>query len=214
MFLRGDMKLALLAFYSVLIMTIPGYANTVVNINKENVSFDKWEDGTNLRISKPDELKSINVAKINEKYSQSNADIELNVYSLTPKRGAENGGIEYEYVWKKKPASNKFSIAVNLDGLIAYYQPALTQEEINEGIFRPENVIGSYAVYHATKKNHRGSDTNYKAGKAFHIYRPKAVDSNGNWTWCEFNNDLQQTGTLITTCPQSFLDTAKYPVKI
>jgi len=89
-----------------------------------------------------------------------------------------------------------------------YYQPELTPEEIAEGAQRPENVVGSYAVYHASKANNQ-----YKAGKAFHIYRPKIIDADGVEIWGELNVDTQ-TGKLTVTIPQDFLDKAKYPILV
>jgi len=73
---------------------------------------------------------------------------------------------------------------------------------------RPVNVIGSYAVYHATKKGHEIGQTNYMAGKAFHIYRPQITDANGWKMW----EDLHiKNGILTITIPQEFLDKAVYP---
>ena len=75
---------------------------------------------------------------------------------------------------------------------------------------RPVNVIGSYAVYHATKKGHVIGQTNYMAGKAFHIYRPQMGDSNGWKVW----GDLHiENGILTVEIPQDFLDKAVYPIK-
>jgi hypothetical protein len=90
-------------------------------------------------------------------------------------------------------------------------QPELTPEEIAEGTDRPENVVGSYAVYHKTKRDHVIGQTNYATGKAFHIYRPKVWDADGNEIWAELS---YADGTLSVTVPQSFLDSAVYPVRV
>jgi hypothetical protein len=71
---------------------------------------------------------------------------------------------------------------------------------------RPLDVDGSIAVYHKTKKNN-----NYKTGKALHILRPKAVDKNGKWTWCDIQVVEKK---YIRVIPQDFLDIAAYPVVI
>ena len=75
---------------------------------------------------------------------------------------------------------------------------------------RPINVEGSYAVYHKTKKNYILGQTNYMSGKFGHIYQIKFIDADSNWIWGELdiNNDNYRV-----TCSQSFLDTAKYPIK-
>lgn len=49
----------------------------------------------------------------------------------------------------------------------------------------------------------------YKTGKAFHIYRPKAIDANGVEQWCSL--DIKD-GILTVIIPQNFLNKALYPV--
>ena len=82
--------------------------------------------------------------------------------------------------------------------------------------YRPENVIGSYVVYHSTKMDYILGETNYKTGKAFHIYRPFVTDSEDNKIWCDLNIDDSDsndtTGLLTITIPQDFLDNAVYPI--
>ncbi len=76
---------------------------------------------------------------------------------------------------------------------------------------RPENVVGSYAVYSKTKKNHEIGKENYRAGKVAHIYRPKIIDANGNWVW----GDMKMQGNqLVVTVPQDFLDNGAYPITV
>ncbi len=120
-----------------------------------------------------------------------------------------------------------FSIdgAQNLD---FFYQPPLDQDEKapdtdhctatqcfnsqgNVTASRPANVVGSYAVYSKTDANNVNG-TNYGAGKVMHIFRPQAVDASGNTAWCEMHYD--GSDTLTVTCPQTFLDSATYPVSV
>jgi hypothetical protein len=176
-------------------------------IDKTGIRFKKWDkDDAYFKIESKltSDLKK---AQGKKEFTQEDADIKLKVYDI-PK------GVEYEYILKKKPLVNQFVLDLEFTDLVFFYQPPLTQAEIDEGAIRPENVIGSYAVYHATKKHYEIGETNYKAGKAFHIYRPKAIDDNGIEQWCEYNTDVQETAQLVITCPQSWLDTAKYPVII
>lgn len=144
-----------------------------------------------------------------------------------------DGGLEFEIVLKVKPSKNTFSFPLQAQNLKFYYQPPLTQEfnpadcvELSEthallknGVEanRPESVVGSYAVYHATRTNlHRTAEDaeKYKAGKAFHVYRPKLTDADGKTAWASFNDDVGKTGVLTITLPQDFLDSAKYPVVV
>jgi len=118
----------------------------------------------------------------------------------------ENSGLEFEVVLNKKPATNVISLPFTSKGLVFYYQGPLTAEEISQGAIRPEEVVGSYAVYHVSKK-----DNEYGTGKAFHIYRPKLIDKNGKWIWAEL--DIDPTAKLLKiTVDQNWLNKAAYPV--
>jgi len=143
----------------------------------------------------------------------------------------DEGG--YKFVWylKNKPDKNKFNFTIQSKGLDFFYQPPLTaeitQEQKDKGytatetdIFdengapishRPENVVGSYAVYHSTKggmNDINGKD--YKTGQAFMIYRPHIIDANGVETWGILHIE---NGIYSVEIPQEFLDKAVYPIK-
>jgi hypothetical protein len=125
-------------------------------------------------------------------------------------RGEEAVKIDIEL--SQKPATNTFLFALEgWEDLEFYYQPELTPEQIERGAVRAENIVGSYAVYHATKRDHQVGQTNYQNGKMFHIYRPKIVDASGAWVWGELSYDA---GTLSVTVPEAFLETATYPVRV
>jgi hypothetical protein len=91
-----------------------------------------------------------------------------------------------------------------------FYQPELTQEEKDNGNFRPDNVIGSYAVYASEQKINYGGGKEYKCGKIGHIYRPKIIDSAGTEVWGELHIE---GGILSVAIPQEFLDKAVYPIR-
>lgn len=175
-------------------------------IDTDKVRVSKWNDGSFFEMiwPFPEQLKFKNGV-----HTKENSKLAVRVYQLSVDSNFKNGGIEYEIILKKKPPTNSISIAVNSNRYVFYYQPALTQDEINEGLFRPDNVVGSYAVYHAT-----GWGNEYKSGKAFHIYRPYATDNSGWSTWLDYNTDLNDTGILIITIDQKYLDNADYPITI
>lgn len=155
----------------------------------------------------------------------SDAKVTVNSYDLPAKAGMEQGGKEVEFVLDTKPDVNVVTIPIEVTNLRLLYQPALTEEfkEVNCEIWtathvktksgleclRPENVVGSYAAYHNSKR-----DNEYKTGKAFHIYRPQLIDAEGKKAWAEFNRDAETTRKLIIMLPQKFLDEAVYPVAI
>ena len=177
------------------------------------VKLEKWGDETYIRIWL-EEAGDDFATDVNGKIVWHNEDKskEYNFYSLAPTEQFEDGGFEYEIILNKKPKSNVITLKIETKDLVFYYQPELTQEEIDRGDIRPENIVGSYAVYHATKKNHILGQTNYMAGKAFHIYRPQMEDAVGTQVWGELHID-EQAGILSVTIPQDFLDKAVYPIK-
>ena len=128
-----------------------------------------------------------------------------------------DGCLEWEIVLDVKPASNRLYFSISHQNLLFHYQADLSVEEIAEGATRPDSVVGSYAVYHASRRNDwviiTESDTareQYGTGKAFHVYRPKAHDAAGKTVWCELSIDT----ALTITVPEEFLATAVYPVTI
>jgi hypothetical protein len=120
---------------------------------------------------------------------------------------------EFEIELASKPVSNVIELSIKAKKLDFFYQPELTKEEIDAGCERPEHIVGSYAVYHSTKQGDHSQigGNNYRAGKAFHIYRPKIIDSAGKEVWGTL--DINVKNKLLTiTIPQEFLDNAKYPL--
>lgn len=131
---------------------------------------------------------------------------------LDPGEGHEDGGMEINIILNAPPASNVFSFSIDgADNLDFFYQPPLTDEEIKEGSSRPENVVGSYAVYYKNHHDHVLGEMNYATGKAYHIFRPLVTDANGATVWADLS---YSNGILTVTVPQSFLDGAVYPVKV
>jgi len=175
---------------------------------KPQVKIQRWDNEVNFSMRAEEKLNAIVEEKKGIiKYITS--DYEVHQYEKP--EVSEDGGFEFEWVLNKKPESNILKATIQTKGLDFFYQPELTQEEIENGAERPENVIGSYAVYHKTKKNNIVGEQEYKTGKFCHIYRPKAIDKNGVENWCELNIN-EEVGELTVTVPQDFLDNASYPV--
>lgn len=123
-----------------------------------------------------------------------------------------DGGFELEVILKERPKSNVFTFSLQTKGLRFFFQAPLTDEEIKEGCHRPDHIVGSYAVYHAEA---RGMNTGklYRAGKAFHIYRPHAEDANGDGIWADLHIDAE-AGLMTIALDGKWLDAAVYPVVI
>ena len=147
-------------------------------------------------------------------------------YALTAEQSkTEDGGLELEFVLSAKPNSNSINIPFSKENIILFYQPPLTEEfkqedcevytethiktKKGEECWRPENIVGSYAVYHASKRNNE-----YLTGKIAHALTPKLTDATGKSIYVPYNRDANETSILTIMLPQEFLDSAKYPVVV
>jgi len=199
----------------------------------------KWGDETYIKISYPDFDKKIKPKQEDKKLKWKGKDMEVHLYPLEPRiikenghtfKQLEQGGFDFEIILKKKPATNKIVIPIETKGLKFLYQPSMIEQigwgniatatettgyDENGNIISciPENVVGSYAIYHDTKSKHFwGNETDaekYKTGKAFHIYRPKLIDSNGWEVWGELKIE---NGKLEVGIPIDFWNNSVYPI--
>jgi len=175
---------------------------------KPQFKIKRWDNEVNFSMRAQEEAGATMVEE-DGKVKYKGKDIEVHQYEKT--EAGEDGGFEFEWVLNKKPKSNVLRTTIQHKGLDFFYQPALTAEEIEQGASRDENVVGSYAVYHSTKRDNIVGGMEYQTGKAFHIYRPHAIDADGVKVWCEL--DIKD-GELTVTVPEDFLNKASYPVVV
>lgn len=208
-----------------------GAEGIVIQKDKPKVRLKKWNDEVNVGISYDGVATTgVKVANADKVEWKENAQ-SVEVYPLDPKEGMEDGGLEMEVVLNTIPTSNVFNFAVDgADDLDFFYQSpmneldhsndsriasctedACTDKEGNVVESYLPGVLKSYAVYHKTKRNYELGGLNYATGKVFQIFRPKAVDADGNETWAELS---YASGTLSVTVPQGFLKKATYPVRV
>lgn len=144
-----------------------------------NLNSSKWGDRAWLNINHRA------TAIINEEAQESEGVVSISAGGLTHRYFVDMAGrVEYEIVFESDRVSD--TIVLDLDfppGLSFYYQPPLTPAEIEAGDFRPDEVVGSYAVYWREKNGV------FQTGKFCHIYRPKLVDAAGVERWAEQNID-------------------------
>jgi hypothetical protein len=176
------------------------------------VKIMRWDNECNFSARLVHKEVSPKVTLVADKIQWIGDAVEAHFYEIG--EGKEGGGFEFEIILKEPPKSNVVTITLQTKGLDFFYQPELTPEEIARGVLQPENAIGSYAVYHKTMAGDYTTlgGKNYLAGKAFHIYRPRIEDAEGNWVWGVLNID-EKAGLLTVTIPQDFLDKAVYPVR-
>ena len=172
------------------------------------VKFLQWDNETNFSIRLDEDIKDSTNKLEDDKVIWKSADLKKEVYLYELE-----DGFEFEVILLEKPESNIITYTLQTKGLNFFYQPELTEQEIKDGHKRPENVVGSYAVYHSTERNNITGRKEYRTGKAFHIYRPLAVDAQGSTTWCKLNIDT--TSNLLTIeIPQEFLEEDVFPIII
>lgn len=133
--------------------------------------------------------------------------VSINWYSLTE----GEGGHEFAVILKERPKSNVLQFTLQTKGLEFLYQPPLTEDEIKEGCVRPDEIVGSYAVYYVDCPVNTASGNLYRCGKVGHIKRPKVTDAAGKWVWEDLKIDVE-AAMLSIVIPQGFLDNAQYPV--
>jgi|GEM_PF-2909850 len=135
-----------------------------------------------------------------------NDDIEYK-YEFIPDSG-NNAGLCKETIIVNKPLkNNEIVFEIETGNLEFHYQRPLTPEEKAMGIFRSQNIEGSYAVYYKSTVQDEVSR------KAFHIFRPDITDKLGKHAWCDLIVDTRNRIMKIII-PLPFLDSALYPLTI
>lgn len=130
---------------------------------------------------------------------------------VEPKQGTDNR-FDVDFTLNADPGTNIFTYKIaGAEEFDFLYQSQSYCD--NPEIECPDDVIGSYAIYHKEKGDNcpNCGTSNYGAGKIAHIYRPKAIDDAGNETWAVLN---YAGGLLTVEVPQAFLDSATYPVTV
>lgn len=183
---------------------------------KPRFKLKKWDNEVNFSVGVIEDIGvRSSFTKEGEKIVWTQGNKEAHFYPKEISEELNEGGFEFEVILKEKPVSNIVELSIQTKELDFFYQPFLTEEELlaNPGDSRPENVEGSYAVYHKEKQGDFSAlgGKNYKAGKAFHIYRPKIVDADGKWAWGKLSIDVEKE-RLYIEIPQSILNNGKYPL--
>lgn len=166
-----------------------------------NINASKWGDEAWINLNpRWFDVKESSISKFTDNALETTVgDIKIKSWPLT-----ENV-LEYAVCFSSVPVVDSIIFEIQQsDGLEWSFQPALTDDEIQKGIFRPDRVVGSYAVY-SRKKNNQ-----YKTGKFAHFYRWECIDAKGNKSWC--GDCVKDSGNLIIPLPVDWLKKAVYPV--
>lgn len=123
----------------------------------------------------------------------------------------DSGRLKWDKLYSACPGSMRVRFKVKKSAGIKFeYQPELTAEEIADGCERPDDIVGSYAVY-CNKANNK-----YKTGKLCHIPRPFVIDASDNREWCvmAYEEISDTEGILYVDMPKLFMQSAVYPVRL
>lgn len=113
-----------------------------------------WDNEANFSVRLvDDDFDSGTVRTVSYKVEWERAGRKARLYEKDT--GDEDGGFEFEVELAARPASNVLRFSITTKEFDFFYQPPLTPEEVEQGAVRPENVAGSYAVYHKTRKSNR-----------------------------------------------------------
>jgi hypothetical protein len=136
-----------------------------------------------------------------------------------------DGGFKIDILLTEKPDTNTFCYEIeNADQYDFFLQPEITDEEAEAArlpddtrslleikrSMRPEEIVGSYAVYHKTLKNHKVGGQNYATGKVLHIPFPYIWEVEKEDQKVRAEDLTYENGRLCVVAPQAFLDTADY----
>jgi hypothetical protein len=138
------------------------------------------------------------------------------------------GALEFDTTLNSRPVHDKVIYNLDFSNVVFYRQPLMTELIGHDGIVTaddthgydalghiicqcPDNVAGSYAIYHANPPPNTDKSKIYKTGKIGHIYRPKITDNNGDWVWGTLSID-PVVGTITVTVDHQWLVHAAYPI--
>lgn len=215
---------------SATVSTLPeaGTDKAIMDTTKPKMTLEKWNGEVVMGVTY-DGMQATGARPfLSKNVEWSDGNQTMQVVPLEASSTMEDGGYEINIILDSKPASNVFNFSIDgADNLDFFYQAPLWQEAglkaptkdctdidciiDDQQTYRPQNVVGSYAVYYKDHHDHIEGEINYAAGKAYHIFRPKVTDAVGNEVWADMSyaND-----TLTVAVPQIFLNNATYPVKV
>ena len=123
----------------------------------------------------------------------------------------EDGSIEHEIVFAKKPASNVVELEIKCTEFLSFSQvPPLTQDRIDRGWRQKEDIDYSYSIF--CDKQHGV----YHYGKIGSIKRPYVIDNDGKKTWCDHTVSVKGgSGSWTIEIPEEiWANESLYPLTI
>ncbi len=188
---------------------------------KPQLKLSAWRDECTFTINLPNGNNAVNNVTTGAINNATRIDIAMDNYLSYSIYKRSDGNLEWEIVLDRQPDSNVLVFDFTSHGLLFYFQDTSQVDSVtrSQSIF-PDSTIFSWAVFHASHRDNyqiiNNSDItyiNYETGKVFHIFRPKAIDSEKKSAWCDLDIDTLRNRLTITV-PEEFLKAATYPVSI
>jgi hypothetical protein len=135
---------------------------------------------------------------------------ERHVFFETEDPASGDDAIEHEIHWGSVadvPASGFVDFEVQTTpGAEIIYQPPLTQQQKDNGDYRPPEMEGGFVVYHNQAGRFVGHDgaelVNFETGKIANLCRMFVRNDDGDIAWC----DMSRTGNVIRAAlPMDFI---------
>lgn len=179
-----------------------------------NFSFE-FESGTEkLFLNICDDPAQIDTSLAYESFSDGK--VKVKVGSVESSFEMSNGVLKINRTFDSAPLEAPRYRIKQSPGIVWFYQPELTIEERFEEHNRPDDVVGSYAIYCKNKgsiKCKTGETVvNYQTGKLCHMYAPYWMDAAGNRIKGSQNFD----GKWLTfpLPPSEWLSEAVFPITL
>jgi hypothetical protein len=179
-----------------------------------NMSFKLKSDSEKYFLNICDDEEQVKTDKVTETFDKDLISVKVGDVESTFK--SIDNSLKIERIFYTKPTEVvKYKLAFS-KGVEFLYQGELTTEEIKDGRIRPDNVVGSYAIY-CDKANHiqdKSGNTvvNYGCGKLGHLYAPYWFDAKGS----EIKGTQELIGNTLTFAlpSEKWLDNAAYPIRL
>lgn len=180
-----------------------------------NFSFQCESDSEKYFLNFADDLLEIDTTGIDENW----AGDELVIYDGARGTKFKNtkNNIKLSALFKDKSRIKPVKYRIKKSpGISFHYQPQLTLEQIAAGFTRPDNVVGSYAIYCDKINRFKTVDgdtiVNYSTGKLGHIFAPYWKDAIGNKikTSQQIKNNILE----VDSPNKVWIDSAVLPIEL
>lgn len=174
----------------------------------EIINWQGIDDSTYFRVGLG--VPSLGFEQIGDTVSITTADFIARYYMLS------NTDTEWEIILPVKPSGDPiWTFPIEHNNLTVHLQDSTDFDPAIDT--RVDRIWFSHLFLHATRAwNKSGTNENFQTGRAFRIYRLKAIDANGDWIWLDLLIDMAGN-TFTISEPKSesgWFRNAAYPVII